>query len=186
MTTAEENEPAYPSELDTWVTLPNGTRLHVRPLRSGEASTVLDLYDHLSSRTLHQRFHLATRELPEALLRILVDVDYHRRLALVAENATGDDRVVVALANFGAIDEHSVELGLVVRDDWQRQRVGSELAHLVMRAAEDRGFHRFVAHILSDNTAIRRIVKRTGDVLSSKTSGGVTEIAFTRHKPLSH
>jgi len=175
----------YPAELDTWITLPNGKRLHIRPLRPSEESTVLNLYARLSPRTRYQRFHLETRGLSEAVLRLLVDVDHHHRLALVAENDAGEDGVV-GLANFGAIDDESVELGLVVCDEWQRQHVGTELACKVIQAAEDRGFCRFVAHILSDNVAIRRLMKGKGDILSARTSCGVTEIEFIRRKPSSN
>jgi RimJ/RimL family protein N-acetyltransferase len=172
----------YPTELDTWITLPNGKRLHIRPLRPSEEATVRDLYARLSPRARYQRFHLAARDLPEALLRILVDVDYHRRLALVAESDANGERAVVGLVSFGAIDDDSAELGLVVRDDWQQQRLGTELAKRAMQAAEDRGFRRFVVHILHDNVAIRRLMTATGHILSATTSGGVTEIAFIRHK----
>ncbi|HYM24756.1 MAG TPA: GNAT family N-acetyltransferase, partial [Vicinamibacterales bacterium] len=96
-----------------------------------------DLYARLSPRSRYLRFLIAASELPEALLRILLDVDGRRRLAFVAEDAAREDGDAVGLASFGAVDEHSVELGLVVRDDWQRQHVGTELAIRVMEAAED-------------------------------------------------
>jgi RimJ/RimL family protein N-acetyltransferase len=175
---------AYPAELEAWTTLPGGRRLHIRPLRNGEAETVRDLYAHLSDRTRYQRFLFVTRELPEPILRLLIGVDYHHRLALVAQEASEDGGAIVGLGSFASVDEESAELGLVVRDDWQRQRVGTELAHRVMQAAEDRGFHRFVANMLPDNAGIRRIVKRSGDIVSATTSAGLTELVFIRRHAL--
>jgi RimJ/RimL family protein N-acetyltransferase len=170
----------YPSELEAWTMLPNGRRLHIRPLRAGEEQTIRELYARLSDRTRYQRFLFLTRELPEPVLRLLVGVDYHHRLALVAEEASEAGAAIVGLSSFSSLDDESAELGLVVRDDWQRQRVGTELARRVMQAAEDRGFHRFVANILPDNIAIRRIVKGSGEIVSAKTSAGLTELVFIR------
>jgi RimJ/RimL family protein N-acetyltransferase len=75
-----------------------------------------------------------------------------------------------------------VEVGLVVRDDWQRQRLGTELAGRLLQAAEARGFHRFIANVHSDNAAIRRLLRNLGDVVSTKMSGGISEFAFVRRR----
>jgi hypothetical protein len=37
-----------------------------------------------------------------------------------------------------------------------------------------------VANILPDNIAIRRIVKGSGEIVSAKTSAGLTELVFIR------
>jgi GNAT superfamily N-acetyltransferase len=72
---------------------------------------------------------------------------------------------------------------LVVRDDWQRQHVGTELARRVLQAAEDRGFHRFVAYVLPRNGAIRAILNSIANVVSAVWGGGVLELAFIRRRP---
>lgn len=172
----------YPLELEASVTLPNLKRLHIRPLRPSEAGTIRDFYARLSPRTRYQRFLSAMPTLPDSLMRILLCTDYRRRLSLVAEGGGSAHPCVVGLGSFGAMADGTAELGLVVRDDWQRQRVGTELAVRVLRAAEDRGFDRFTAHFLSDNDAIRNLLHRIGTVVSTKSSGIVSELAFVaRH-----
>jgi RimJ/RimL family protein N-acetyltransferase len=71
-------------------------------------------------------------------------------------------------------------MALVVRDEWQHHHVGTELATRLLRAAEDRGFHRFIVHALSENVAIRNLLKDVGVVLSSKRHGNVFEFEFLR------
>ena len=172
-----------PERLETWVTLPNGRRVRIRPLGRAEEETVRRLYAHLSERTRYQRFLFVARDLPEPVLRLLVAVEEPRRVALVAEDAGGESTAVVALGSFASLDGESAELGLVVRDDWQRQRVGTVLARKVMDAAESRGCRRFIANMLSDNTAIRRIVKASGEIVSTRIDGGLAEIVFMRRAP---
>jgi RimJ/RimL family protein N-acetyltransferase len=113
---------------------------------------------------------------------MLACVDYVRQLALVAEHDNGNGSEIVGLASFGAIDDGRVKVALVIRDDWQRQRLGTELAGRLLQAAEARGFHRFIANIHSDNIATRRLLERFGDVVSTKISGSISEFAFVRRR----
>jgi RimJ/RimL family protein N-acetyltransferase len=54
------------------------------------------------------------------------------------------------------------------------------LADRVLQAAEDRGFGRFIVHVMSENTVMRRLLKRVGHIVSSRTRLGVAEVTFTR------
>ena len=168
----------YPRELEERIVLPNQRRLRIRPLRRHDAGPVRELFGRLSPHTRYLRFFSPMPELSDPLLRRLTSVDYRRRLALVAELETAGGTEVVALGSYGAIDDTSVEVGLVVCDAWQRQGIGMALAVRVMRAAEARGHERFVAHALWDNLVIRKILARLGEIVSTKVSYGVCEVSF--------
>jgi GNAT superfamily N-acetyltransferase len=173
---------AYPGELEDCIVLANHRRLRIRPLRPCEEGPVRELYAHLSPRTRYLRFLSPMPVLPDSVLRLLTAVDYRRRLSLLAEFETAGRAEVVALGSFGAIDDNRAEVGLVVRDDWQHQGIGTALAARVMRAAEARGFDWFVAHVLSENTVIRKLLHRVGDIVSTKTHDGVSEMLFVRRR----
>ena len=101
-----------------------------------------------------------------------------RRLALVAEVNDGDGNNVVGLGNVGGIDDDHAELGLVVADAWQRRGIGLALATELLRAAEGRGYQRFVVHAFSDNAALRPFLSHLANVVSRTTRRGVSEITF--------
>jgi RimJ/RimL family protein N-acetyltransferase len=119
-------------------------------------------------------------ELPDSLLRLITCVDYHRRLALLAESDADDGAEVVALSEFIAIDDHTAEVGLVVRDDWQRQGLGTALATRTLLAAEVRGFDQFVAQVLHENVGVMRLLDHVGVVISMRTRREVSEVTFVR------
>jgi GNAT superfamily N-acetyltransferase len=170
---------AYPLELVGSITLPDHRVLRVRPLRTCEQAPVRELYRRLSPRTRYLRFFSPMPELPDSILRLLTCVDYRRGLALVGEMETAGGGVEpVALGSFAALDDRRVEVALVVGDDWQRQGIGVAIAARVMRAARARGFDRFVAHTLWENRVIRKVLGHVGDVVSSTTRHGVSEITF--------
>jgi len=170
----------YPHDLDEALTLPNRKRLRIRALVRCEEATLRELFAQLSPRTRYLRFLSPLSTVPDAVVRLLACVDYRRQLALVAEHYDGSSAEVVGLGSFGAIDDDNAEVALVVRDDWQRQHVGTELATRVLQAAERRGFRRFSVHVLSDNVAIRKLLDGVGDVVSSRSSGSVSELVFVR------
>lgn len=173
---------AYPSELEDDVVLPSRRVVRVRALQRGDERPIRELYRYLSPGTRYRRFFSMTPDPPDSLVRLLVSVDYRRHLALLAEHHDAGGPEPIALADFSAIDACTAEVGLVVRDEWQRQGVGAELARRVLQAAEDRGFHRFIAHLRSENVAIRSLVGKLCDVVSMTVSGGVAELAFVRRR----
>jgi GNAT superfamily N-acetyltransferase len=170
----------YPNELDEYVMLPNGRQVHVRALHREEEAPIRMLDAHLSVRTRYLRFLSPLPALPDSLIRLLAGVDYSGRLALVAEHQCGRSNEAIALGSFSAVDGTSAEIGLVVRDDWQRQRVGTALFMRVLHAAESRGYRRFIGHLLPENVAIRKLLRAAGEVVAARVSGGVSEIAFVR------
>jgi acetyltransferase len=175
----------YPTEFEEAVILPNRTALRIRALRQCDETPIRELDQHLSVQARYQRFLSPMHVLPDSLIRLLACVDYRRSLALVAEHDAGNGRDVLGLASFAAIDDDVAEVGLLVRDDWQRQRIGTELAARILIAAELRGLHRFIAHMFSDNIAIRQVLQRVGDVVRTTIRGNTLQIAFVRRKSTS-
>jgi GNAT superfamily N-acetyltransferase len=173
---------AYPSELEDHLRLPNHQFLHIRPLRACDDGPIRELYSHLSPRTRYLRFFSPAPRLPDSVLKLLSHVDYRRRLAMLAELNIAERAEVAALGSFAAIDDDTAEVGLVVRDEWQRRGIGKALAMRVLLAAEARGFDRFVAHVLGGNVAIREVLNHVGVVVSTKTKHGVSEVFFVRRR----
>jgi RimJ/RimL family protein N-acetyltransferase len=156
-------------------------RLHIRPVRRADERVVREFFDRLSPRTRYLRFLSPMPTLPDSIFsQIIADDD--RRVALLAEVETATGAEIVAIGNFGAIDERGGEVALVVGDRWQRQGIGTAVARRVLRAAHARGFTRFVAHALWENRAIRKLLRHVGDIVSAETRHGVSGISFIRRR----
>ena len=164
---------------DEHLEIANHGRLRIRPLRRSEDDAIREFYGRLTPETRYLRFFSPMPSLPDSVLHALSDVDSAGKFALVAEDdeANGD---FVGLASFGAIDGERAEVALVVRDDWQRRNLGTVLAERVLEAAECRGYRRFVAHVSMDNVAIRRLLRRVGNLVASRFEGGVSVLEFVR------
>ena len=174
----------YPSNLERDVTLGDGARIHLRPIRPDDEQRLIDFHDRLSGQTAYQRFFNVMTHLPRASAHFLANVDYRRRLALVAEHGEGFSRTLVGVARYDCTGQPEIaEIAFVIRDDWQNRGLGTILLEALLAAAADRGIGRFRAYVLTSNGRMLDLLTRFTDIRERHTEGGVTELLLTR-RPL--
>ncbi|HZP36327.1 MAG TPA: GNAT family N-acetyltransferase [Methylomirabilota bacterium] len=173
--------PGYPDPLVRDVALRDGTRIHLRPVRPDDQERLIAFHDRLSEETVYQRFFNVVKHLPATWAQFLVNVDYDRRLALVAEHGDGPARTLVAVARYDATAQaDTAEMAFVVQDDWQNRGLGTILLDALLEAAEARGIRRFRASVLASNSRMLDLLARGTDVCERHTQAGVTELVLTR------
>lgn len=170
----------YPAELERELALGDGSVVRIRPIRPDDAPRLQDLHSRLSRQTTYQRFFTTMKRLPTDWARTLANVDYHRRLALVAEARAGEALEVIGVARYEPTGEaDTVEVAFVVQDGWQNRGLGTMLFRDLLRAAAARSYRRFRAYVLADNRRMLDLITRFSQVESRKTEQAVTEIVFT-------
>ena len=174
----------YPRDLERVVTLKDGGRVCIRPIRADDQGRLIELYDRLSRHTAYQRFFTVMRRLPPDWAKILATVDYRRRLALVAEHEGPPGVELVGVGRYEpTVREDTVEVAFVVQDGWQNRGLGTILFRGILDAALARGIRRFVAYVLADNTRMLDLIQRFTDIQHRKIEQGVVELMFTPLPP---
>ena len=165
--------------LESDVTLRDGTRVHIRPIRPEDDHVLVHLFDHLSPQSIYQRFFMAMHELTPGMAHHLSHVDYARRMALVAE--IGGE--LIGVGRYEPTGEPDVmELGLVIDDAWQGRGLGRILLRETIRAAASNGIHRFQADVLAENRRMLRILAEEFVIESRKTEAGVATLQLAIRK----
>lgn len=183
-TTAGTTGSEYPRDLERDVTLGDGSRLRLRPVRPDDEERLISFHDRLSGQTAYQRFFNVMKHLPRASAHFLANVDYRRRLALVAEHGAGPCPTLAAVARYDCTDQpDTAEIAFVVQDDWQNRGLGTILLEALLAAAEARGIRRFRAYVLPSNGRMLDLLARFTDIQEHRTGGGVTEVLLTRRAP---
>ena len=171
----------YPTELEREVTLRDGSRLRLRPIRPEDQDRLVVFYDGLSRQTAYQRFFAVMKRLPPNWARLLANVDYERRLALIAEHGPPAAPELVGVARYEPTDQADIaEIAFVIQDAWQSRGLGTLMLHALLGAAEARGIRSFRAYVLAGNMRMIDLLVRFTDVQERVTQSGVTELLLAR------
>ena len=171
----------YPRELVRSVELRGGRSIRLRPIRPDDEPRLVDLYERLSRDSAYQRFFTVMRHLPSDWYHFFANVDYVRRLAIVAERETVAGVQLIGVGRYEPADEPATaELAFVVEDGWQERGLGAILLEAVIDAAAARGIEHFRADVLADNYRMLRLFTSRTRVEHRVTESGVTALRLRR------
>lgn len=160
----------YPVEyIEQWRTR-DGTELLLRPIRPEDEKLFFRFHADLSQETVRQRYlkdlHYDERVAHERLQRICF-IDYDREIALVAQEMKEKQIVGVArLTKIPASNEGT--FGLIVKDSWQNQGVGSKLMEKLIQVAKAEQIQVLSAALLKENFQMEKLLRRFGFSLEPK------------------
>jgi GNAT superfamily N-acetyltransferase len=149
----------------------------LRPLRSGDRLTVLEVFAGLSAQSRNLRFLGAKPRLNERDLDLLVDVGRAGREAVVAiDLETGCS---IGIARFVRdADAPEAEIAFEVIDEWQGRGVGRRLTAELARVARSEGILRLRALVDRSNWPALSLVRGLGDVLTTRSEGSAVELVI--------
>jgi RimJ/RimL family protein N-acetyltransferase len=171
--------------------LPDGTRILLRPIEAGDKRRLTVALGRLSADTIRRRFLAAKPSFSSAELRYLTEVDGHDHLALAAFLAEDPD-TIVGVARYVRLapprpeassplrSEHeTAEFAIVVSDPLQGRGLGTLLARELAAAARAAGIRRFAATMLGDNEAVRHVMATISAHLAhDSTDRGLREVVI--------
>jgi RimJ/RimL family protein N-acetyltransferase len=142
------------------VTLRDGGRVLLRPLRPSDRDLYLRGFEHLSATSRYMRFFSPKPRLSEAELHYFLDVDHHDHEALVAiDLATGEGIGVARYVREREPDRAAIaEVSVTVVDEHQGRGLGAALLEALARRAAGEGVARFRAMVLSDNHRMLNLI----------------------------
>jgi RimJ/RimL family protein N-acetyltransferase len=144
------------------IVLASGSSATISELRPEHARLVVEGFEHLSPRSRYLRFFTPKSELSPNELWRLMDIDGHERFALGASVRRDSEWVPAAVARFARVHSQpdSAEPALTVVDEFQGLGLGTALYARLVRAAQSRGYSRFIAEVLPENERMLRIFRR--------------------------
>lgn len=163
------------------VRLRGGEQVTLRPIRPEDEPELVALYARLSPETAYQRFFTVMRRLPPDWAHILANVDYDRRMAILAHGAGGELIGVSRYAWNEAAGE--AEIAIVVQDQWQGRGLGRALLGELFAYAATKGIRRFRAYVLADNQRMLRLFARLCRVVERKLEAGVVSLLLEPSTP---
>jgi acetyltransferase len=157
----------YPSHLALSYQTHDGQTVVIRPIKPEDADMEQEFVQKLSPETKYFRFMNTIRELSQAQLIRLTQIDYDREMAFVALTHAGGREVEVGVARYATNpDGESCEFAIVVSDAWQGKGVARRLMGTLIEAARGAGLKYMNGDFLAENARMLRFVASLGFVLS--------------------
>ncbi len=154
----------YPSELETPVTLPDGTPTLLRPIRPEDEPALREAFGSLSPRAVRMRFFAPMKELSHRMAARLTQIDYEREMALVLADPGPAGRVKL----YGVVrliadpDNESAEYAIALRDEMAGHGLGTLLMRHIIDYARDRNIGEIHGDVLSENRVMLELARHLG------------------------
>src|SRR5690606_38523485 len=153
----------YPTHLQSMCILSGGVECIIRPIRPEDAEMEQEFVMGLSSKTRHFRFMNSMKHLSPEMLARFTQIDYDREMAFVAVINQGNKHKEVGVCRYIINnDSETCEFAIVVADDWQGKGLAHKLMESLLESARYRGLKEMVGDVLSDNTAMQNLAKKSG------------------------
>jgi CRP-like cAMP-binding protein len=145
------------------VTLRDGTRLWIRPVLPTDRGKLADSQPGFSRESHYRRFFSAP-PLSDRIVEYLIDVDYvdHFAWAVLAADEPGEPGIASARYVRERDAPDIAEVAFAVVDDYQGRGLGTFLLGALAVAARENDVRRFRARFLSENAAMRAVLRRSG------------------------
>ena len=163
--------------------LPNGTSILIRAIRPDDKARLLAAFGNLERKSIYTRFFGHKKELPEAELEQVTNVDFDQIVALVATISSGEAETIIAEARYvrdvGNDLRPGAEVAFIVADDFQGQGIASCLLGHLVRIARGKGLSHFDADVLDTNRPMLAVFARSGLPLRQQIDRGVVRVVLS-------
>jgi ribosomal protein S18 acetylase RimI-like enzyme len=161
--------------------LRDGAPVQIRTIRPDDKTRLAEFHQRLSPESIYYRFFEYKRALTERDLQYLTELDYDKRVALVATLGTDPAAPIVGVARYDVLPARGqeplrAELGIIVEDAQQGRGIGTALLRHLLRIAQEKGVMQIVAEVLPQNTRMLELVRGSGVPVHQRLEDGTIHL----------
>jgi RimJ/RimL family protein N-acetyltransferase len=162
-------------------TLKDGTEVIIRAIRREDSGSVLEAFKSLDREAVYRRFFSPKKELSDAELKQLTDVDFSRVVALVVTTKTNNGETLIAGGRYaveGPESSRAAELAFLTDEDYRGRGIASLLLSHLIRLAQEAGVSRLEADVLADNHPMLVVFRSSGLPMRQRRDGSVIHVTL--------
>jgi len=163
--------------------LKDGVDVTVRAVRPDDGERIHRAFLRLGRETVHNRFMGYKRDVSDAELGHITNVDFRRDVALLVTIGSGKDETVVGGASYFALDPAApcdgAELAFTVEEDFQGRGMASSLMRHLIWFARQNGLRRFEADVLTSNLPMLSVFRNSGLPMTIEQDGDTVHIEMS-------
>lgn len=168
---------SYPSHLESYRTTRDGIRLLLRPVKTGDESMVMDLFNSLEDGSVESRFFRGNEGEEKDKRYDFGTFDYSSGNTILAVRKDGKKEYLLGIGQY-VINElfHSADVDFVVRDDYKNRGIGSVILDYMIHLAKWSGLFCFTAEVKVENKVVMHLLENSGFDIKRSIGSGVYEM----------
>jgi len=167
-----------PASFTVLAPLRDGGQVEIRALRPSDRRALLDAVARASDLSLYRRFFGVRREFSDAQVAAFLNADFKEQVALVAVSQASGRELIVAGTRYIVVAAGLAEVAFMVVDEFQGRGIASALLRHLAELARAAGLTAFIAEVLADNTAMLRVLARSGLPRQEEREGDVVHLTL--------
>jgi len=154
----------YPEELEEIITVDDGRKLMIRPIRPEDEPEHHAFISKLTPEDIRFRFFGLLAALPHTQMARLTQIDFDREMAFILTGKTpeGLSETLGVMRTITDPDNERCEFAIVIRSDMKGRGLGKTIFDKMIRYCRERGTRKMIGQILRDNKAMLGLAKRLG------------------------
>jgi GNAT superfamily N-acetyltransferase len=148
-----------------------------RAVRPDDKQRIVKAFKGLERESVYRRFFTHRKELEDEELRRVTECDGASHAVLVATTGSGEHEAIVGMGSYvrsGA----AAEVAFAVEEDFQRRGIASRLLRELADLARAQGIERFEAEVLSENTPMLDVFRRSSLPMRTRHDHGVVHVTL--------
>ena len=137
------------------------SEITMRAVRPDDKERIVRAFQALDRRSVYLRFFSHKKKLSNEELRRVTECDGISEAVLVATVGSGDQEIIVGLANYvrsGA----AADIAFAVEEDFQGRGIASRFLQQLVGIARANGITRFEADVLAENAPTLAVLRNSG------------------------
>ena len=162
--------------------LKDGTEVTVRTIRANDGPRIPEAFNTLDQESIYRRFFSPKKELSDAELKHLTEVDFSHVSALVVTSRRDGVETLLGGARFAveAVERpQSAELAFLTPAAHRGQGIASLLLRHLTLLAQAAGLSRLEADVLAENQPMLAVFRRSGLPMRFERDGSVLHVTLS-------
>jgi hypothetical protein len=163
--------------------LRDGTPVTVRAIRREDSNRILAAFDRLDRESVYTRFFSYKKELADAELKNLADVDFDHVVALVVATRIGEVEALIGGGRYcSEVPLHgsqSAELAFITANEYRGLGIASLILRHLILIGREQDLLRFDADVLAQNQTMLTVFRGSGLAMKQRHEGNVVHVTLS-------
>ncbi len=164
----------FPSHINDVHQFKGGLKIRFRPIKPSDEEEMRRLFYRFSDESVYYRYFSSLKAMPHTRMQTYVNVDWDNVMSIVGLDGKPGQEAIVAEGRYLVEPGRNLaEIAFVVDESYQCLGISTYLIKFLAQLAREKGIKAFWADILVSNTAMIKVISKSGFQVHMKMDGAI-------------